>query len=106
MDAFCPNCGKILIELRFLPKYQARVYKCFARPTDCFVEILSARNVYPLQILDSKATEILVSAPEDLLDLAFKRIKYIDYKTISIVYFEQTLLGAYRDKEYKIVYPD
>jgi len=40
-----------------------------------------------------------MEASEEIIDKAFSRIKHIDYRTISIIYFEQTLLGIYQNKE-------
>jgi len=47
-----------------------------------------------------------MEASEEIIDRAFIRIKYIDYKTISILYFEQALLGFYQNKEYQMVRAD
>ena len=45
---------------------------------------------------------------EETLRAACSRIKRIDYKTVSIVFFEQTLLGIYEgaEREYRVVYPE
>jgi hypothetical protein len=41
-----------------------------------------------------------------LIEMAVSRIKHIDYKTVSIVFFEHTILGVYtQEKEYKVEYP-
>ncbi len=51
--------------------------------------------------------EMLSQAPQELIDLAFGRIRRIDYRTVSIMDFEQTLLGCFDpSRTYRIVSPD
>lgn len=49
----------------------------------------------------------LSSAPLDVVELAFRRLRRVDHRTVSLVGFEQTLLGAYDPTRLaRIVYPD
>ena len=106
MEFYCQKCGSRLNVARFLPEYHSSVYVCSNQPYHCYLGLQDTHKEYPLQILDPKAAENMKNAPEDLLNAAFRRIKFIDHKTISIVYFEQTLLGVYQNKEIQIVRPD
>lgn len=47
--------------------------------------------------LDLGVKDRLVDAESSLVELAVSRIRMIDYKTVSIVGFEQTLLGTFSD---------
>ena len=62
------------------------------------------RWIYPLLQLD-RGIARMTEADENLLRLSFSRVKHIDYKTVSIVAFEQTLLSCYiSDRDYDVVY--
>ena len=106
MKYICPFCGNELLRLRMFPAHYSRVYRCSHESNRNFLEVVGTLHSYPLQNLENGVAEILTEASEELIDKAFSRIKYIDYKTISIIYFEQTLLGIYQNKEYQIVRPD
>lgn len=47
--------------------------------------------------LDLGVKDRLVDAAPSLVELAVSRIRMIDYKTVSIVGFEQTLLGTFSE---------
>lgn len=51
--------------------------------------------------------ERLVGATGEVEAVAFQRIRRIDYRTVSVLGFEHTLLGIYDERRmYRIVYPD
>jgi len=106
MKHFCPYCGNELLRVRMFHAHYSSVYRCSNESFRNFLEVVGTHNSYPLQNLENGVAEILVEASEEIIDKAFSRIKQIDYKTISIIYFEQTLLGVYQNKEYQIVRPD
>jgi len=100
MKQFCPYCGNELLRLRMFHRHYSSLYRCSSESFRNFLEIVGTHDHYPLLNLDNGVAEILVEAPEEIIDRAFIRIRYIDYKTISILYFEQTLLSIYQNKEY------
>jgi hypothetical protein len=106
MKYICPFCGNELLHLRMFHAHYSRLYRCSHESIRNFLEVVGTLHSYPLQNLENGVAEILMEASEEIIDKAFSRIKYIDYKTISIIYFEQTLLGIYQNKEYQIVRPD
>ena len=106
MKHFCPHCGNELLRLRMFHRHCSSLYRCSSESFRNFLEIVGTHHSYPLLNLDNGVAEILVDASEEIIDRAFIKIKYIDYKTISILYFEQTLLGFYQNKEYQIVRSD
>ena len=74
------------------------VYECPSDlPLHDFMEVGDPRWVFPLLGLNLGVKERLVDADPSLIDIAVSRIKMIDYKTVSIVGFEQTLLGVYTE---------
>ena len=64
------------------------------------MEVGDPRWVFPLLDLSPGVKEQLAIAEPPLLQLAVSRIRMIDYKTVSIVGFEQTLLGCYREADH------
>ena len=107
MKHFCPYCGNELLRLRMFHRHCSSLYRCSSESFRNFLKIVGTHHSsYPLLNLDNGVAEILVEASEEIIDRAFIKIKYIDYKTISILYFEQTLLGFYQNKEYQIVRSD
>jgi hypothetical protein len=74
------------------------VFECTDRPgVHNFLEVGDTRNVFPLLDLGLGVKEKLVEASESEFKTAVSRIRTIDYKTVSIVGFEHTLLGCYRE---------
>nr|WP_231103676.1 hypothetical protein [Xanthomonas translucens] len=55
------------------------------------------RWTFPLLDLNPGVKDRLVNADPALVELAVSRIRMIDYKTVSIVDFEKTLLGAFSE---------
>ena len=95
---FCPDCGH---ELDILPTPNGTwllAYRCsYLECHKTYIEILDARNIYPLIETYPNIPETLLDATEDLRKLAISRIKKYDFKTVSIVDFERTLLGVWND---------
>jgi hypothetical protein len=72
-----------------------------------FLEVADARWIYPLQRLDPGVGRRIQEADEKRIEEAVPRIRNIDYKTVSIVGFEHTIMGSFDPKAtYRIVYPD
>lgn len=104
MNEFCPDCGSRFKEARDLAKWWLQLRQC---PKACgyFLEVADIRWIYPLQRLEPGVGQKLLNAPEDLIDEAISRIKRIDFKTMSIAFFEHTILGCYRpESEYEVRY--
>jgi len=106
MKHFCPCCGNELLRLRKFDRHNANLCRCASESFRNFLEIVVTHCNYPLQNLENGVAEILMEASEEIIDRAFIRMKSIDYKTISIVDFEQTLLSIHQNKAYPIPHPD
>lgn len=109
MQKYCQLCGSPLTAVGDHLKYWIIFYECSKRCMlwATYLEVSDPNWSYPLQILEFGTLERALSVPEGVIGLAVSRIKRIDYKTISILYFEQTIWGSYGEgKEYKVVYPD
>jgi hypothetical protein len=103
MYRFCPVTGEPLRTVGDFRRYWCEVYESTAggylRVGSQYSDLLIPLEV---GVLDK-----ITKASPELLDDAFNRIRRIDYKTVSIVAFEQTLLGCYRQKDdYVVLYPD
>ena len=61
------------------------------------MEVGDPRWVYPLLDLNLGVKDRLANADRSLVELAVSRIKPIDYKSVTIDDFEQTLLGVYSE---------
>ena len=92
---YCPTCGARLDEAGDFRRFWFSAFVCSANPRHEFLHIADARWIYPLLNLQTGVIEALRSADEATVKLAVSRIKFIDYKTVSIVGFEHTLLGCY-----------
>ena len=76
------------------------VYECpSGLPFHEFLWVADTRWVFPLLELGTGVKERLLAAEPSLVELAVSRIRMIDHKTVSIVGFEHTLLGCYREPE-------
>lgn len=107
MNNHCPDCGAKLEELCDLRKYWLRLLKCPCCVGGDFLEVADARWIYPMLRLDLGVSNAIQDADDTLMKTAVQRIKTIDYKTVSIIGFEHTLLGCYdSSRYYKIVYSD
>ena len=106
---FCPTCGGELRAIPYMAElWWAQPYRCARDEGHTYINILDERWVYPLLPLERGVAEAFESADEETLRAACGRIKRIDYKTVSIVFFERTLLGIYEgaEREYRVVYPE
>jgi hypothetical protein len=104
MNDHCPDCGATFEEPRDLRHWWLRLLRC---PKDhaFFMEIADARWTSFLQRLDTGVGQKLCDAPNQVVELAASRIKRIDHKTVSTVFFEHTLLGCYDPaREYEVGY--
>jgi phage FluMu protein Com len=103
----CPDCGALLAEVKAVQNFGFRVLKCPRCSGGDFIEISDTKWIFPMLRLDPGIRKLIEDAEESLLEQAAQRIRQIDYKTISIVGFEQTLLGCFDpDKAYRIIYHD
>lgn len=106
MYEFCPEHGQRFCPIGDFTKYWCRVYRCPAPNCPGYIEIGDPRAQLLIQ-LELGVLSKLEVASAAILDEAFGRIRSIDYKTVSIIYFEKTVLGSYRKgEEYRIVWPD
>jgi hypothetical protein len=106
MYEFCPEHGERLTEVGDFRQFWCSVYRCPARNCCGYLEVGDPRSLPLLIQLDVGILAKLAAASPPLLKEAFGRIKRIDYKTASIVFFEHTLNGAFRkEAEYRVIYP-
>ncbi|WP_184413986.1 hypothetical protein [Xanthomonas translucens] len=98
MSRYCSHCGLELREVGDFRRYWITVYQCPSTlPLHDFLEVGDPRWIFPLLNLDLGVKDRLVDAESSLAELAVSRIRMIDYKTVSIVGFEQTLLGTFSE---------
>lgn len=98
MPRHCSHCGLELGEAGNFRPYWMTVYECpSGLPLHEFVEVGDPRWTFPLLDLNLGIKDRLTNADASLVELAVSRIRMIDYKTVSIVGFEQTLLGIFPD---------
>ena len=65
------------------------------------------RWVFPLLRLEPGVERKIQDVDSSVLKLAAERIRQIDYKTVSIVDFEHTILGCFdSSRRYRVLYPD
>jgi hypothetical protein len=101
MPRYCSHCGKELREVGNFRSHWITVYECpSGMPLHDFIEVGDPRWVFPLLDLSPGVKDRLATADPSLLKLAVSRIRRIDHRTVSIVAFEQTLLGGYRDVDH------
>jgi hypothetical protein len=107
MNDFCPDCGARFTEPRDLRTFWIRVLKCPSCTLGDFLEVGDSRWIFPLQRLELGSFQKIMAADETLLRTAVERVRRIDFKTVSIVDFEQTLSGSFdASRRYTITYPD
>jgi hypothetical protein len=103
MNKYCQQCGSQLEQVKLVVHLWIAFYKC-PKACDTYLEVAHPDWRFPLQILSLGVLQQALSASDELLNLATERIKVVDYKTVSIMLFEKTLLGIYSGEEYKIVW--
>lgn len=107
MNEHCPDCGAKLTEPRDIRTYWLRLLKCPSCLHGDFLEVADSRWIYPMLRLELGVSLKVLAADDVLLRTASERIRQIDYKTVSIIDFEHTILGCYDpNRSYRIVYPD
>ena len=105
MRKYCQRCGSELEQVKLVAHLWIAFYKC-PQACDAYLEVADPRWIFPWQILEPGVLQKALAASDESLRLAAERIKFIDYKTVSSVFFEKTLLGIYKEgEEYEIVYP-
>ncbi|WP_144900222.1 hypothetical protein [Luteimonas cucumeris] len=98
MPRHCSHCGLELREVGDFRSHWITVYECpSGLPLHNFMEVGDPRWIFPLLDLSLGVKDRLANADPSLVELAVSRIRTIDYKTVSIVGFEQTLLGVYSE---------
>lgn len=93
MYEFCPEHGERLVPVGNFTKHWCHVYRCPAPNCPGYIEVGSPRWLPVLIRLDIGVLPKLEAATPAVLEEAFGRIKWIDYKTISTIFFEKTVLG-------------
>ena len=107
MYRYCPQHGEQLTEVGDYREFWFCVYECPQQNCCGYIELADGRHLPILVRLEEGTLRSLETASRELIEVAVSRIKQIDYKTVSIIYFEQTLQGSYRTgNEYRVVYPD
>ncbi len=107
MNNYCPDCGSKLEEPRDLRAYWLRLLKCPSCTSADFLEVADAKWTFPMLRLEAEVSNKILAADDSFLGTAVERIRQIDYKTVSIIGFEHTLLGCYDpNRSYRVVYPD
>lgn len=94
MSYYCPNCGVKLDSINIDHDIWIRFYRCNSpRCGLLYAKVVDMKNDYPL-------IEVFPNIPEKLNQLspcsvneAWKKVQFIDYKTVSIVDFEKYVLG-------------
>ena len=96
-NRYCTHCGSQLRPVGDFGALWFTIYECPSEsPLHDFMEVGDARLIFPLLDLGVGVKHRLFESDSDLVKLAASRIKQLDYKTVSIVGFEQTILGGYR----------
>ena len=98
MTKYCSHCGSELNEVGDFSELWFTVFECSSGSTSHdFIEIGDQRCVFPLLELDLGVKQCLLESDEGIVKLAASRIKRFDYKTVSIVGFEQTVTDTYHE---------
>lgn len=107
MNNHCPDCGSSLVEGRDLTAYWLRILRCPSCESCDLLEVADMRWIFPLLRLEPGVREKIEEADSETMKLATQRIRQIDYKTVSIIDFEHTLLGYFDEtRRYRVIYPD
>ena len=94
MVRFCPECGTELREIT-VPDYSwVRCFECTAKCDTVYTQVVDVRNTYPLVATFPKIPQLLNRLPREKVDRAISLINRIDYKTVSVVTFENELLST------------
>ncbi|WP_343205891.1 hypothetical protein [Rhodanobacter sp. MP1X3] len=102
MTRHCSHCGLALHEVGDFRAHWISVFECPSGASlHNFVEVGDPRWIFPLLDLSLGVKDRLVDADQALVKLAVSRIRMIDYKTVTIIGFEQTLLGCYKESSHQ-----
>ena len=92
-----PDTGQKLVPIKIINGYWISIYENQETETS-YLYLLDMKWEYPLIKLNPGVSNKIKIADTETIKLACSRIKRIDYKTISTVDFEHTLLGCYKEK--------
>ena len=95
MFKFCPEHGQRL-NSHIFTDYWCTLHECPVSTCPGYIHVGDPQWISPLLRLESGVLRAVKSASPRTLDVAFDRIKRIDYKTVSIVDFESTILGCFK----------
>ncbi|MFL1467488.1 hypothetical protein [Marinobacter sp. HN1S83] len=95
MSYYCPNCGAKLSPVTIKHDLWMQFFRCGAEECEkTFAKVVDMRNDYPL-------IEVFPNIPEKVNALsaagvgeAWNRVNFVDYKTVSLVDFEEFLLSS------------
>ena len=101
MSRYCCHCGALLREFGDCRANWVSVFECTDRPNvHNFIWVAHTKWDFPLLELGLGVKEKLADSTESQVKLAVSRLRIVDYKTVSIVGFEHTLLGCYRASDH------
>lgn len=78
--------------VRDLKRFWISPLRCPVCRTPGFLEVTDMRWIYPLLRLEYGVLKVLTEAGEDEVQKAVEKIHRIDFKTVSIVDFEKSLM--------------
>ena len=94
MVKFCPDCGTELREIAVSSYSWVRCFECATACGIVYIHVVDVRNTYPLVVTFPKIPELLNGLPREKIDKAVSLINRINYKTVSVVEFENELLST------------
>jgi hypothetical protein len=101
MNRYCNHCGAVLRPVGDFASLWFTIFECSSGSEfHDFMEVGDPRLVFPLLDLSLDVKRRLLESDSELVKLAASRIKMINYKTVSIVAFEQTISGSYREADH------
>ena len=87
---FCQKCGSQLSQIKLCAALWIAFYRCQSC-NQSYLEVADTRWIYPLMFLELGLAEKALSLADEDLAEAARQIKIVDYKTVSIVEFENAL---------------
>lgn len=93
MKKYCQECGAELNELE-VPSYSwVKCYECISSCDNVYIQVMDIKNIYPLVSTFPNIPKLLNEYSQERVENAAKLIDKINYKTVSIVEFENELLN-------------
>jgi hypothetical protein len=93
MAKFCQECGSKLNEIQ-VPSYSwVKCYECIPGCGNIYIQAIDIRNAYPLSETYPDIPKLLNKHSQSKVEDAVQLIEKIDYKTVSMVAFENKLLS-------------